>query len=233
MKSWQIALQRQLGAPDAPGALTLGALARASEQHRASSIEDSSLHHWIKSMVVADRLRRVQRGLYLYGLRSPPGRPAVAAAHLRRDAVVSLHTALAEAGVLNNPPTVVTSVVPIDAGAPPPKLGKIRTQVGIFLFRGLPRRLLEAGDIADRLDLTGHQDFPCASAEKALLDWLYLANSPRSNLAASARQDIDVRDMDRRKLRRLARAMEMGDLLDAWLAPRRKVGVTQRVGRRG
>jgi len=221
MKTWQIALERQLSALNAPGVVTLGALARAAAMHRDASIEDSSLHHWIKSAVATDRLRRVQRGLYLNGFRSPSGRVAEAAGHLRRDAIVSLHTALAEAGVLNNPPTIITAVVPIDKGAPAPTLGTVRTEVGIFSFRGLPRRLLEAGDLADRLDLTGQPDFPCASGEKALLDWLYLAASPRSNLAAPARHDVDVDAMDSRKLRRLARAMDLRPALDAWLVPER------------
>lgn len=144
------------------------------------------------------------------------------AAHLRRDAVVSLQSAMAEAGILNNPPTLITAVVPIDARTSPPKLGPVRTQVGIFSFRGLPRRLLEAGEVGDRLSLGGHQDFPCASAEKALLDWLYLANSPRSNMAAPTRHDIDVDDMDTKKLRRMARAMGLIEALDAWLLPKRK-----------
>lgn len=155
-----------------------------------------------------------------------------AAAHLRRDAVVSLQTAMAEAGVLNNPPTIITAVVPIDTSTSPPKLGSIQTQVGIFSFRGLPRRLLEAGEVEDRLDLTGHQDFPCASAEKALLDWLYLAGSPRSNLAAPTRHDIDVDDMDTKKLRRLARAIGLSEALDTWLMPKRKARAVRSASRR-
>jgi hypothetical protein len=232
MKAWQIALERQLSAAVAPGALTLGAIARAAALHRDAPTADSSLHHWIKSAVVTSRLCRVQKGLYLNGFRSPPGRATEAAAHLRRDAIVSLNTAMAEAGVLNNPPTIITAVVPIDTGAPSPTLGTVRTGVGIFSFRGLPRRVLEAGDVADRLDLTGHPNFPCASAEKALLDWLYLAASPRSNLAAPARHDVDVAAMDPRKLRRLARAMNLHAVLDSWLLPGRHARAVRVAGRR-
>jgi hypothetical protein len=232
MKAWQIALERQLSAAEAPGVLTLGALARAAAMNRGAPVEDSSLHHWIKSAIATDRLRRVQRGLYLNGFRSPPGRAAEAAGHLRRDAIVSLHTALADAGVLNNPPTIITAVVPIDKRASAPTLGTVRTEVGIFSFRGLPRRLLEAGDAGDRLDLTGHPNFPCASAEKALLDWLYLAASPRSNLAAPARHDVDVDAMDTRKLRRLARTMNLHAILDSWLLPGRHARAVRMAGRR-
>lgn len=219
MTPWQIALERQLSGADAPGVLTLGAIARAAEIHRGSPIANSSLQHWIKGAAERGRLQRVYKGLYLNAFRSPPGRLLEAAPHLRRDAVISLHSALAEAGAINNPPRVVTAVVPIDAGAPPPSLGTVRTPKGIFSFRGLPRRVLEAGKIEDRLDTVRHQDVPCATPEKALLDWLYLAASPRSDLTVPARHDIDVGALDKKRLQRLAEAASTRVLLEAWLAP--------------
>ncbi len=218
MKMWQLDLERQLGAPESPGVLTVASLARAASQSRPSAIPARTLQYWIRQACARGRLRRINKGLYLNGFRSPPGRAAEAAAHLRRDAVVSLQSALAEAGVLNNPPTMVIAVVPIVTDGPLPSLGVLRTEIGDFLFRGLPLRILDAGDAADRLDLLGHPHFPCASGEKALLDWLYLAASPRSNLASPARHDIDVESLDQRKLRRLAIAMHLQQGLDAWLS---------------
>jgi hypothetical protein len=47
----------------------------------------------------------------------------------------------------------------------------------------MPARLLndEAGDLVDRMDL--EVLYPRATPEKALLDWIYLGDSPRTKLA--------------------------------------------------
>jgi hypothetical protein len=90
-------------------------------------------------------------------------------------AVVSLNSALDEAGIYNNPPTGVTAVVPLDTGPVRPRVGIIETAQGNVFIRAMPRRMLEAGSIEDRLDLERSLMHPQASAEKALLDWLYLA----------------------------------------------------------
>jgi len=76
--------------------------------------------------------------------------------------------------------------------------------------------MLEAGSIEDRLDLERSLMHPQASAEKALLDWLYLAQSPRSTLTAPALHDVDLEELDNAKLNRLAKAMELQQTLSAW-----------------
>jgi hypothetical protein len=76
--------------------------------------------------------------------------------------------------------------------------------------------MLEAGSIEDRLDLERGLMHPQASSEKALLDWLYLAQSPRSTLTAPASHDIDLEELDNAKLNRLAKAMELQQTLSAW-----------------
>jgi hypothetical protein len=57
---------------------------------------------------------------------------------------------------------------------------------------------------------------PHASAEKALLDWLYLAQSPHSTLTAPALHDVDLEQLDSAKLNRLAKAMLLQPTLRAW-----------------
>ena len=76
--------------------------------------------------------------------------------------------------------------------------------------------MLEAGSIEDRLDPERSLMYPQASAEKALLDWLYLAQSPRSTLTAPALHDVDLEELDNAKLNRLAKAMELQQTLSAW-----------------
>ena len=217
MTPWKQELERRLSEPGAPPALPLTALARTAAIARGQPVPDSSLHDWIADAVARQRLAPVIRGLYLNRFTSPQGRLADAVPYLRRDAVVSLHSALDEAGLYNNPPAGVTAIVPLDPGPTRPRVGRIDTQQGPAFIRAMPRRFLEAGEIDDRLDFDRSATHPQATAEKALLDWLYLAASPRSTLAPPARHDVDVQQLDRTRLGRLAEKMELQKTLADWL----------------
>ena len=216
MTPWQQALEIHLSAADAPSALTVGALARAAAVARHRSVPDSTLHAWIRDAVTRLRLLPVTRGLYLNRFTAPPGRLVDAVSHVRRDAVVSLHTALADAGLLNNPPVGVTAVLPLDSGPTRPRVGRVATNAGTIDFHAVPRRVLEAGSVADRLDLDRGASHPRATPEKALLDWLYLAVSPHSKLMAPALHDLEVEALDSRRLVRLSRVMNLERTLAQW-----------------
>jgi hypothetical protein len=54
-----------------------------------------------------------------------------------------------------------------------------------------------------------------ATPEAALLHWLYLSNSPRSNLSVPP-LDVDLDALDRGRLRRLSREMNVNELLEEW-----------------
>lgn len=220
MKPWHLRLQRELARADAPPVLTRDLLSRFARTARdGHPVPASSLTHWIRGAVAEERLRPVQRGLYLNVFRARPGHPADAAAWLRPEAVVSLNTVLGDAGVLNNPVRTTMAVVPLDAGAPPPKLGRQTTRVGTFQFHGIPRRTLEAGDPDDRLEFGETREHARATPEKALVDWLYLAASPHSRRTAPPRDDLDLDLLDRPRLQRLARAAGVGTGLQHLVAP--------------
>jgi hypothetical protein len=216
MTPWKQALERQLSEVGAPAALTLTAIERAAQIARGEPVPKQTLYLWINDALTRGRLLPVTRGLYLNRFTSPAGRLADAVPFLRRDAVVSLNSALDEAGVYNNPPAGVTAVVPLDSGPVRPRVGLIETAQGKVFIRAIPRKMLEAGSIDDRLDSERSVMHPQASAEKALLDWLYLARSPRSSLTAPALHDVDLEDLDRAKLDRLADAMNLRETLSAW-----------------
>jgi hypothetical protein len=218
MTPWKQALERQLGEAGAPPVLSLGALARVAASARGHAVPASTLQLWIKDAIARHRLAVVIRGLYLNKFTSPPGRLADAVPHLRRDAIVSLHTALDEAGAYNNPPAGVTAILPLDHGPTRPVVGRVVTAQGLVYFRAIPRLLLEAGAIEDRLDLNRSQSHPHATPEKALLDWLYLAASPRSTLSAPALHDVDLDAFDRKRLQRLATRMGLVELVQRWFA---------------
>jgi hypothetical protein len=216
MTGWKQALERQLSEPGAPAAITLGALSRAAGIARGTDVPDRTLHAWIADATARNRLAPVVRGLYLNRFTSPPGRLADAVPHVRRDGVVSLHTALDEAGVYNNPPHGVTAIVPLDIGPTRPRVGRVVTAQGPVYVRAIPRRILEAGDLEDRLDLDRGLAHPRATPEKALLDWLYLARSPHSTLSPPLLQDVEIDELDKARLRRLAKAMGLEESLTQW-----------------
>ena len=216
MTPWKQALERSLGEVGSPPVLPFTTLVRAAAIARGTSVPTATLHGWITDATARGRLAPVIRGLYLNRFVSPPGRLADAVPHLRRDAVVSLHTALDEAGAYNNPPVGVTAILPLDPGPTRPVVGRVTTAEGPVYFRGMPRRMLEAGELPDRLDVGRSHHHPHATAEKALLDWLYLATSPHSTLSPPALHDVDVEALDRRRLGRLAAHMGLTDVLRQW-----------------
>ena len=176
-------------------------------------ISEPTVERWIQDAVGANRLQRVVRGLYLNELISPPAQLAEAAVWLRPGAVISLQTVLGDAGVWNNYTGWVTAVVPLSRRYPSPSLGKLETSGGTFVFRGLPERVLEAGDESDRL--APAVTYRRATPEAALLHWLYLSHSPRSRMSAPP-SDLELGSLDSRRLYRLARAMDLSKPLESW-----------------
>jgi hypothetical protein len=176
-------------------------------------ISKPSVERWVRKAVAANRLQRVVRGLFLNRLIAPPAQLCEAAVWLRPGAVISLQTVLGDAGVWSNYTDWVTAVVPLSPRYTTPSLGRVETGAGIFVFRGIPERVLEAGAEHDRL--VAGMDYRRATPEAALLHWLYLSRSPRSRMAAPT-LDLDLSALDLRRLKRLAAAMRIEDGLKHW-----------------
>jgi hypothetical protein len=219
MSKWQMPVEKQLASHDAPPVLTTDLLKRFSQAaNNNRSVAVSSLTYWKNTMVAEAKLQPVQRGLFLNRFRSKSGTLSDACFWYHPDAVVSLSTVLGDSGVLNNPSTVVTALVPIDRGAnPPSRLGRKQTAAGIIHFFGVPRKILEAGEAEDRLDKTDLYEHLRATPEKALIDWIYLGRSPRSRRTMPPRSDIDIRMLNARRLNRLGKASGLDAALHNWL----------------
>jgi hypothetical protein len=217
MKAWQARLEAELSRDEAPPVLNRDLLTRFAHTANGNAVPVSTLTHWLKRAMQRGLLAPVKRGLYLNCFRPVPGEAVDAAPWLYPDAVVSLNFVLGESGVLNNPSRVVTAIVPVDPGHPPARLGRQRTRAGVFHFFGMPRRILEAGKGEDRLELAGRFEHVRATPEKALVDWLYLARSPRSRRTPPPRGDIDLSLLNMPRLKRLAGAAGLDDTLAAWL----------------
>jgi hypothetical protein len=209
---WTTRLELALGEPTALRVLDTASIVRVAKDVR-QEISKASVERWIQEAVAANRLQRVVRGRFLNRLIVPPARLCEAAVWLRPGAVISLQTALGDAGVWNNYTDWVTAVVPLGPRYTTPSLGRVETAAGVFVFRGIPERVLEAGDAKDRL--VAGIGYRRATPEAALLHWLYLSASPRSRMSAPP-MDLDIAELDLRKLKRLAKAMNMEDGLKRW-----------------
>jgi hypothetical protein len=94
-------------------------------------------------------------------------------------------------------------------------LGRLDTEGGTFVFRGVPERVLETGAEHDRF--VAGLDYRRATPEAALLHWLYLSNSPRSRMSPPP-LDLDLGELDLKRLKRLTAAMRLDANLSSWRA---------------
>jgi hypothetical protein len=211
---WTTRLELALAEPTALRVLDKRSIVSLAKDVR-SGVSDPTVERWIQDAVSSNRLQRVVRGLYLNRLISPSAQLCEAAVWLRPGAVVSLQTVLGDAGVWNNFTDWVTAVVPLSHRYTTPSLGRVESAAGIFVFRGLPEAVLEAGREEDRL--VSNTTYRRATPEAALLHWLYLAASPRSRMSPPP-LDSDLAALDGRKLERLSQAMRLSETLEGWLS---------------
>ena len=210
---WTTRLELALADPAALRVLDKTSIARMAEGVRPG-VSGATVERWIQEAVSANRLQRVVRGLYLNRLVTPPAQLSEAAVWLRPGAIISLQTVLGDAGVWNNFTDWVTAVVPLSRRYTTPSLGQQETAAGVFVFRGLPEAVLEAGRETDRL--ASSVTYRRATPEAALLHWLYLSNSPRSRMSPPP-LDVDRSALSMLRLTRLSAAMQLSDLLGKWL----------------
>lgn len=147
---WTTRLELALAEPTALRVLDRTSIVRLARDVRPG-VSEATIERWIQEAVSANRLQRVVRGLYLNRLNSPPAQLCEAAVWLRPGAVISLQTVLGDSGIWNNFTDWVTAVVPLSSRYTTPSLGRLETAAGIFVFRGLPEAVLEAGREEDRL----------------------------------------------------------------------------------
>jgi hypothetical protein len=207
-----------LGA-DAPRVMTVPMIAAAFADRRKMAARNT-VFKWIREQTDAGVLRPVTRGLYLNQLARPKPTSAEAAGFVRSGAIVSLQTVLGDAGVTNSYSDIVTSVLPVQGGIAQSSRSVVASGIE-YRFHVMPARLLndEAGTLEDRLDL--NVLYARASPEKALLDWIYLGESPRTKISGPP-LDIDLDKIDKRRLKRIAERMHLSKPLIDYLARKRK-----------
>lgn len=214
--SWKANIERQLLSPESPAVLTTAMLQGMSIAGHADAPSPATFNRWLSGMTDLGKLAEVIKGVYLNRLGHREVSPAAAAHWVRHRSVVSLAWVLEQKFVLNNYGDTYTCVIAIAPGLPNPNIGDRRTKVGTFRFFAMPEQLVgeRAGKFEDVQD--ANFDYPRATLEKAFLDWIYLGASPRSRMQPPP-LDLDFSDLDRRRVNRLAKRMNIVGPLTDWL----------------
>ena len=170
-----------------------------------SGLKDANATQSLLRLAARNLIVRIKRGVWVNKLVSDLN-PYEAVPFLRAPwpAYVSLHSALADYGVVEEIPHIVyavTSTMP----------RKYPTPIGEFRFHHLPRRLIWGFEIRQ----TAAGQYPMAQREKAFLDLVYLALTPRSPLRPPHKRGRRW-DLDKVKLTAYARRFEYKPL-ESWL----------------
>ena len=170
-----------------------------------SGLKDANATQALLRLSAQNLIVRIKRGVWVNTLASDfNSYEAVPFLRTPWPAYVSLHSALADYGVVDEIPHLiyaVTSTMP----------RKYPTPIGEFRFHHLPQRLIWGFEIRQ----TGAGQYPMAEREKAFLDLVYLALTPRSPLRAPHKRGRSW-DLDKVKLTAYARRFEYQPL-QAWL----------------
>lgn len=148
---------------------------------------------------------RIKKGVWVSGL-AADFNPYEALPYLRAlwPAYVSLYSALADYGVVEEIPQVVYGI-----SAAVPK--RYRTCIGEFSIHHLPGRLIWGYELKRQ----GQASYPIADREKAFLDLVYLALTPRSALELPHKRGRRW-ELDKDKLKRYAARFKY-EPLTRWL----------------
>jgi len=162
-------------------------------------------------LAAEDLVARIKKGVWVSKL-SADLNPYEAVPYLRAPwpAYVSLYSALADHGVVEEIPQIVYGV-----SAAPPK--RYRTTIGEFSIHHLPERLIWGYEIKRQ----GPSSYPFAEPEKAFLDLVYLALIPRSPLELPHKRGRRW-DLDQEKLTRYAERFKF-EPLTSWLKHEKEI----------
>lgn len=161
--------------------------------------------HALGRLAAQDLLLRIKKGVWVNKIAADIN-PYEAIPYLRAPwpAYLSLYSALADYGIVEEIPHVIYGV-----SSALPK--RYKTPIGEFRIHHLPQRLIW-GYEARR---SGNGSYPVAEPEKAFLDLVYLALTPRSPLGLPHKRGRKW-NLDKGKLQRYARRFKFEPLTE-WL----------------
>ncbi len=211
---WKVDAERLLMQATSPPVLTTTMLHLLVAYGRPDAPSSATFARWVATMAHAGKLREVIKGVYLNQLGHRDVSPAAASHRVRARSVVSLSWVLEQAHITNNFGDTITCVIPTHPSWPTPNVGDRHTKAGTFRFFAMPADLVEAGRQEDARDM--RFSYPRSTPEKAFLDWLFLGASARSRMTRPP-FDLEMDALNGPRLRRLARAMQLTELLRDWM----------------
>jgi hypothetical protein len=201
-----VALLAEPGCPRVFAPTELQQWLKSAGESMSTPAVSVALKEWDQGGLVS----KIRHGIYLNKRASPAPTLDEAAPLIRAGAVISLQRVLGQAGVLNNPTSWITSVIPMGGAH---WVGTVKQGENVFTFSGLHPSLIPASDADWAGDAyQAYAQVPTATPEKALTDWLYLAkNSPKWRLPPA--HDLDLDALDPARMTRLTERMGVAD---AW-----------------
>lgn len=196
-------LTRDLAQPGAPRALNYRQLGRLLGEPSESTVVRT-----LRRLTEGGILVRAMRNVYFNAMQ--PYELADALPLIVPEGVLSLNSVLGRAGISNNPSRNLHVVVPLreKGQASGFRYNSRRFQDGTRLnLYSLPGRYFDFG-LESR-----ETRFRAATPEKALCDWLYLQESPRSRVTRVP-SDLEFDRFNRRRLTAYARRMGVEAALD-------------------
>ena len=208
MSDWRIGVIKALDGKDAMRILTTIDLKRVIRMHR--DVSDPIFKQFINTLCDNKYLIRIARGIYLNANSTPVPSMSETAQYIRPGSVVSLQTVLGDCGFINNPSSIVTAIT-TDHGVK--FSGELITSEDFkFQFRYIPGALSHSR--IGGLDESCHY-YQRATPERALVDWIYFANSPYSPLTYPP-SDVDMSVIDLQKAYELANKLGMQAAVQSW-----------------
>lgn len=168
-----------------------------------AGMKPSAAAQALRRLATQELLERIKRGLWANRLVDDI-HPYEAIPYLAAPwpAYVSLHSALADYGIVEEIPQVVYAVSPN-------RPRRFQTPLGSFHFHHLPEHLIWGYE----MKRAGGASYPIAEPEKAFLDLAYLALIPRSPLTFPHKRTRRW-NLDPAKLRRYAARFNFAPLKD-------------------
>lgn len=214
-------LNKWLRGPMKPRIMTSVELYSAMSNYQPD-LSELNFYRTAKDLYDLGSIQRIKKGLYANMLALPLVSQAEIASALVPKAVISLHSALMQAGVANNPSSICFSVVPTasDEWNSLPNKNIEHDYFGLYIFYHLPANIVEPKGIPQHYLVAPDNHAAMATKEKALLDWIYIAQSSRTRqdiLGGLPPLDLDMSEFKMHRLKRMANAMHIKDELDDWL----------------
>lgn len=210
---WNDRIEMWLRGEYAPRVFTRAELYQAVNDRE--KVCKSTFSRWLHHCLRTSKLNQVTPRLYLNGLARLPVAKEEAVDCLFPSAVVSLQRVLKAHGIMKGGTTAITAVWAKEAMESPFQAGRHVYAMGEVFVTPMPRAILTAGGLADRLDLS--LCYPAATPEKALVDWLYLASDKGSRMKMPPLETMALDRLDLDKVRRLALAAGLVDMDNPWV----------------